>query len=122
MKTQLTQLKEFHTVVNSQWQDTPALTDDTNRDFRIKLMREEFNEVAEAMKEGDLAHIAKELADLLYTVFGTVGTYGLAEKMPQVFDAVHESNMSKNVKDDMDVKAVKGDGFKEADISSILNS
>ena len=122
METQLAQLKEFHTVVNSAWQNTPAVTDETNRDFRIKLMREELTEVEEAMQEGDVAHIAKELADLLYTVFGTIGAYGLAEKMPQVFDAVHESNMSKKVKSEVNTKAVKGEKYKEADINSILNN
>lgn len=122
MKTQLAQLKEFHAIMNSAWQDTPALTTETNRDFRITLMREECNEVEEAMNEGDVAHIAKELGDLLYTVFGTIGAYGLAEKMPRVFDAVHESNMSKSFKGDVNTKAIKGSEYIEADISSILNN
>ncbi|QSH39068.1 hypothetical protein JXR01_02030 [Candidatus Kaiserbacteria bacterium] len=122
MKTQLTQLKEFHTKINSAWHNEPTVLDDKTADFRVKIMHEELQEVEEAMKEGDVAHIAKELADLLYTVFGTIGAYGLAEKMPAVFDEVHRSNVSKDVKGDADTKAMKGSQFKEADISSILNN
>ena len=122
MKTQLTQLKEFHTKVNSVWHNEPAVLDEETADFRAGLMNEELKEAEEAMKEGDLSHIAKELADLLYTVFGTIGAYGLAEKMPAVFDEVHRSNMSKDIKGDADTKAIKGSEFADADISSILNN
>ncbi|MAJ97313.1 MAG: hypothetical protein CMI56_01710 [Parcubacteria group bacterium] len=122
MDRQLEQLKEFHTKVNSVWHDTPAVLGEDTRDFRVQLMKEELNEVEEAVKEGNIAHIAKELADLLYTVFGTIGAYGLADKIPAVFDEVHRSNMSKDVKGDSDTKAIKGGEFKEADVTSILNN
>ncbi len=120
MKAQLAQLKEFHTKFNSLWQDTPALVGDGTRDLRARLIQEETKEVIEAMEEGNVEHIAKELADLLYTVYGTIGSYGLSGKMPEIFTEVHNSNMSKDVPEGGEGKAIKGKNYREADITSIL--
>jgi predicted HAD superfamily Cof-like phosphohydrolase len=56
-------------------------------------MREEFEEVRAAMEEGSLAHIAQELADLLYTVYGTAVAYGI--DLEPVYREVHNANMRK---------------------------
>ena len=122
MEKELAQLEEFHKKFNCTWHDTPTLVDDTTRELRARLMREEVEEVVEAMEEGDIEHIAKEISDLLYAVYGTIGSYGLAEKMPAVFSEVHTSNISKDAGDRNDTKAVKGVGYREADVSSILNN
>jgi predicted HAD superfamily Cof-like phosphohydrolase len=57
------------------------------------LIQEEFDELKEAMGKHDLAAIAKELADLLYVVYGTAVSYGI--DMTPVFREVHRSNLSK---------------------------
>jgi len=121
MKTQLKQLKEFHDKFDPSWQDTPTVVSDDVRELRVRLMREEMDEAIEAMEEGNLEHIAKEIADVLYAVYGTIGAYGLSEKMPAIFDENHSSQMSKDVPEGGRGKAVKGGGYKEADVSSILN-
>ncbi len=69
---------------------------------------------------------AKELADILYTVFGTIITEGLQDVIEQVFDAVHESNMSKLNNDGTfnkrhDGKVLKGEKYKEAELSFLHN-
>jgi predicted HAD superfamily Cof-like phosphohydrolase len=61
--------------------------------LRERLIHEEFEELKEAMAKNDLAGIAKELADLLYVVYGTAVSYGI--DMDPVFREVHRSNMSK---------------------------
>jgi len=45
------------------------------------------------MQSKDLASMAKELADLLYVVYGTAVSLGI--DMEPVFKEVHRSNMSK---------------------------
>ncbi len=122
MDAQLAQLKEFHSKFNSTWQDFPVLAGDDTRNLRSRLMHEETKEVIEAMEEGDIEHIAKEIADLLYTVYGTIGSYGLAGKMSEIFTEVHQSNMSKDVPEGGEGKAVKGEHYREADISNILQN
>ena len=67
----------------------------------------------------DLAAIAKELADLLYVVYGTAVSYGI--DMDPVFREVHRSNMSKvgGYKRD-DGKWVKPPTYSPAVIEPIL--
>lgn len=70
-----------------------------------------------------VARLAKELADLLYVVYGTAEEFEIP--MEEVFKAVHESNMSK-VWDDgkvhyrEDGKVLKPPTYKAPDIESVL--
>jgi predicted HAD superfamily Cof-like phosphohydrolase len=57
------------------------------------LIQEELDELKEAMGQDDLAAVAKEMADLLYVVYGTAVSYGI--DMEPVFREVHRSNLSK---------------------------
>ncbi|MEQ1626353.1 MAG: MazG nucleotide pyrophosphohydrolase domain-containing protein, partial [Nitrospira sp.] len=69
-----------------------AASEETKR-LRIRLIQEEFDELKESMAEGNLAALAKEMADLLYVVYGTAVSYGI--DMEPVFREVHRSNLSK---------------------------
>lgn len=81
--------KMFGIVVNR----VPTLVDARTRDLRTRLIEEEFEELKEAMQRNDLTGVAKEMADLLYVVYGTAVSYGI--EMDPVFKEVHRSNMSK---------------------------
>ena len=85
-------------------------------------MQSEVDELAEAIREGDMGHIAKEISDVLYVLFGTVGTLGLAKRITAVFDEVHRSNISKDYSGTPDSKAVKGSSYHPADIKKVLES
>ena len=127
MNKQLAQLKDFHDKFFSLWNPEPDFVDKEVRDIRTRLMREELEEAIEAMeREEDIADIAKELADVLYTVYGTIGAYGLAGKMEAIFDEVHSSNMSKELPEGntqiRNVKAIKGDSYRVADIKKIVST
>ncbi|MFM8540021.1 MAG: MazG nucleotide pyrophosphohydrolase domain-containing protein, partial [Nitrospira sp.] len=63
------------------------------RALRVRLIQEEFDELREALAQADPAAVAKELADLLYVVYGTAVSCGI--DMQPVFREVHRSNMSK---------------------------
>jgi predicted HAD superfamily Cof-like phosphohydrolase len=67
--------------------------DDATQTLRNRLIQEEFEEFQEAMQSKDLSAMAKELADLLYVVYGTAVSLGI--DMEPVFKEVHRSNMSK---------------------------
>ena len=71
----------------------PSIPDEPTTILRKRLIQEEFEELQEAMDEKNLASIAKELADLLYVVYGTAVSLGI--DMEPVFREVHRSNMSK---------------------------
>ncbi|HKC92954.1 MAG TPA: MazG nucleotide pyrophosphohydrolase domain-containing protein [Nitrospira sp.] len=86
-------VEAFHRMFEIVVQEAPALVDDQTRALRIRLIHEEFEELKEAMAKNDLVGIAKEMADLLYVVYGTAVSYGI--DMDAVFREVHRSNMSK---------------------------
>lgn len=133
MQKQLNQLIEWHTKFQVPYRTEPCPFEDSDKNLKLlrlraRIMTEEVKEWAEAAAYNmDIDHRAKELADILYTVFGTIITEGLQDKIEQVFDAVHESNMSKLGPDGKPVKradgkVLKGPNYKEPDLSFLLKS
>src|SRR5690242_153536 len=88
-----TMVKAFHRLFEIVVNDSPTVVDSHTRALRVRLIQEEFDELREAMANEDLTSIAKEMADLLYVVYGTAVSYGI--DMDPVFREVHRSNMSK---------------------------
>jgi predicted HAD superfamily Cof-like phosphohydrolase len=86
-------VERFHRLFEIAVQERPGRIDERTRLLRERLIQEEFDELKEAMGNDDLPAIAKELADLLYVVYGTAVSYGI--DMDPVFREVHRSNMSK---------------------------
>ncbi len=84
---------EFHRRFGIAIGTIPAAPDETTRSLRVNLIKEEFDELQEALAQQDLSAIAKELADLLYVVYGTAVSCGIDLK--PVFQEVHRSNLSK---------------------------
>jgi NTP pyrophosphatase (non-canonical NTP hydrolase) len=60
---------------------------------RMRLIREEANELAEALADRDLVRAADAMADLLYVTYGTGVAYGI--DLEPVFAEAHRSNMTK---------------------------
>jgi predicted HAD superfamily Cof-like phosphohydrolase len=112
-------VERFHRLFDIVVQQTPGDIDEQTRVLRERLIQEEFEELREAMGKGNLSAIAKELADLLYVVYGTAVSYGIA--MGPVFREVHRSNMSKigGYKRE-DGKWVKPPTYSPAEIEPIL--
>jgi predicted HAD superfamily Cof-like phosphohydrolase len=86
-------VEEFHKKFDILVHTSPTDASEDTRCLRIRLIQEEFDELKESMAEGNLAALAKEMADLLYVVYGTAVSYGI--DMEPVFREVHRSNLSK---------------------------
>ena len=93
MRDEQAMVEEFHHKFSILAQATPTDLNEETKRLRVRLIEEEFDELKEAMVGGDLAAVAKEMADLLYVVYGTAVSYGI--DMDPVFREVHRSNMSK---------------------------
>jgi predicted HAD superfamily Cof-like phosphohydrolase len=93
MRNEQAMVDEFHRKFSILAQATPTDLNEETKRLRVRLIEEEFDELKEAMVGGDLAAVAKEMADLLYVVYGTAVSYGI--DMDPVFREVHRSNMSK---------------------------
>lgn len=121
MTDEQSMVEEFHRKFDILVQTSPTgATEDTKR-LRIRLIQEEFDELKESMAEGNLAALAKEMADLLYVVYGTAVSYGI--DMEPVFREVHRSNLSKvgGYKRE-DGKWVKPSTYSPASIEPIIES
>jgi len=86
-------VEAFHRMFDIVVNPVPTVADGSTRRLRVQLIQEEFDELKEALAAEDLSSIAKEMADLLYVVYGTAVSYGI--DMDPVFREVHRSNMSK---------------------------
>jgi predicted HAD superfamily Cof-like phosphohydrolase len=85
------------------------------------LIQEEFDELKAAFDQGDVNAVAKELADLLYVVYGTAVSCGI--DMEPVFREVHRSNMTKvGGHKRADGKWVKPADYSPASIAPILQA
>ncbi len=112
-------VESFHRQFDILVESRPRVVDEKTRRLRVRLIDEEFAELRESLDKGDLPGIAKELADLLYVVYGTAVSYGI--DMAPVFREVHRSNMSKvgGYKRE-DGKWVKPATYSPADVGTVL--
>jgi len=89
-------VKEFHEKFRIGWREKPeGKLQEWEYRLRHRLMQKENEEYLDGCKKGDLAEIADALGDELYILFGTILKHGLQNKIDEVFDEIHRSNMSK---------------------------
>jgi len=114
---------EFTAATNGTIRVVPGPPDPEVGELRSALLAEEHREVQEALAEGDVAHIARELADLIYVTCGAALAYGIY--LPAVVAEVHRANMSKLGPDGTphtrpDGKVLKPPGWEPPDVDGVL--
>ncbi len=117
MKKQLDLVEEFHRKFKTPVLKNPSLIPSDRFDLRYRLMKDEVEEYLKGVQRGDLKNIVKELADILYAVYGTILEHGLQDKMEDIFKEVHKSQMSKDYNE---YKMVKGKNYFEPDIDKFF--
>ena len=71
----------------------PSFSSDKINKLRIDLIKEELDELQEAMKNNDLLEVADALTDILYVTYGAGHAFGI--DLDKCFEEVQNSNMSK---------------------------
>ena len=71
----------------------PSFSTDKINKLRIDLIKEELDELKEAMKSNDLLEVADALTDILYVTYGAGHAFGI--DLDKCFNEVQNSNMSK---------------------------
>ena len=71
----------------------PSFSSDKINKLRIDLIKEELEELREAMDSKDLLEVADALTDILYVTYGAGHAFGI--DLDKCFDEVQNSNMSK---------------------------
>jgi len=116
-KTNYDKVREFHKAFGHPLDkelDLDSLSGHELATLRTRLIEEEVSEAIVALWDEGKKNFAKELADILYVVYGAAATYGIP--IDEVFNRVHESNMSKLDEDGKpiyrdDGKVLKGPGY-----------
>jgi len=125
MKKQIEQVKEFHELFSAPMSHKPMLITEERTNLRFDLMREENDEYWEACADSNIVEVADALGDMLYILCGTIIEHGMQDKITEVFDEIHRSNMSK-IEDGVvlrraDGKIQKGKNYFKPNIEQILN-
>ena len=71
----------------------PSFSTDKINKLRIDLIREELDELTDAMNKKDLLEVADALTDILYVTYGAGHAFGI--DLDRCFEEVQNSNMSK---------------------------
>jgi predicted HAD superfamily Cof-like phosphohydrolase len=86
---------EFHKTFKSPILEKPQFPNKDRQELRVNLLQEELDEFKEAIKNKDIVEVADSLTDLQYVLYGALLEFGLGDKMIELFNEVHRSNMSK---------------------------
>ena len=91
--TNFLKVKEFMKTFGQEVLSKPTLPDNKIIKLRLDLIKEELNELEDAIKNKNLVEIADALTDILYVTYGAGHAFGI--NLDSCFDEVQNSNMSK---------------------------
>ncbi len=102
----------------------PSLSTEKINKLRIDLIKEELEELTEAMNNKDLLEVADALTDILYVTYGAGHAFGI--DLDKCFEEVQNSNMSKLDKNGKPIyndegKVMKGPNYFKPDLSKFVS-
>ena len=101
----------------------PKFPNEKTMQLRYELIKEELNELEEAMKTKNLKEIADALTDILYITYGAGYAYGI--NLDKCFKEVQRANMSKLGKNGKPIynekgKVMKGPNYLEPNLKQFV--
>ena len=102
----------------------PSFGTDKINKLRIDLIKEELEELTQAMNDKDLLEVADALTDILYVTYGAGHAFGI--DLDRCFDEVQNSNMSKLDENGKPIynesgKVLKGPNYFKPNLSKFVN-
>ena len=99
--------------------ESSSFSTDKINALRVSLIKEELDELIEAMNKKDLVEVADALTDILYVTYGAGHAFGI--NLDACFEEVQNSNMSKLDKDGKPIyndkgKVMKGPNYFKPDL------
>ena len=86
-------VKKFMITFGQRVISRPQFPDEKTMNLRFDLIKEELDELEQAMKTKDLKEVADALTDILYVTYGAGCAYGI--NLDKCFKEVQRANMSK---------------------------
>ncbi len=97
MRFECEMLEEFNEAFEISHLNSPEVGDEDLGELRIRLLQEEVQEYADAVRAGDLVEILDALGDIAYILAGSILNHGLQHIIDDAFTEIHRSNMAKLV-------------------------
>ena len=117
-------VKTFMETFGQEVKTKPSLSTDKINSLRYNLIKEELEELKEAMENKDLLEVADALTDILYVTYGAGHAFGI--NLDKCFEEVQNSNMSKLDDDGKPIyneagKVMKGNKYFKPDLSKFIS-
>ena len=102
----------------------PSFSTDKINKLRIDLIKEELDELTQALNNKDLLEVADALTDILYVTYGAGHAFGI--DLDKCFEEVQNSNMSKLDENGKPIynetgKVMKGPKYFKPDLSKFVS-
>ena len=122
--TNFEKVRLFMETYGQEVKDKAEFSDAKTNKLRIELIKEELEELTEAMQDENLLEVADALTDILYVTYGAGHAFGI--DLDKCFEEVQNSNMSKLGDDGKPIyneagKVMKGPYYYKPDLSKYLN-
>ena len=103
----------------------PSFSTDKINKLRLSLIKEELEELSDAMNKKNLLEVADALTDILYVTYGAGHAFGI--NLDKCFEEVQKSNLSKLDKNGKPIfndsgKIMKGENYLKPDLNSVVYS
>ena len=113
----------FMKTFGQEVKNKPSFSTDKINKLRLDLIKEEFDELKNAIDKKDLLEVADALTDILYVTYGAGHAFGI--DLDKCFNEVQNSNMSKLDDNGKPIyneigKVMKGPNYFKPDLSKFI--
>jgi len=122
--TNFEKVKKFMETFGQEVKSKPSFSSKKINDLRYNLIKEELDELKQAIDKNDLLEVADALTDILYVTYGAGHAFGI--NLDYCFSEVQNSNMSKLGTDGKPIyneagKVMKGPNYYKPDLTKFVN-
>jgi|TARA_B100000795_G_C22573057_1_gene350837 predicted HAD superfamily Cof-like phosphohydrolase len=116
-------VKKFMETFGQEVKEKNEFPDKKITELRYELIKEELDELKQAIKDKDMKEVADALTDILYVTYGAGHAFGI--NLDKCFEEVQKSNMSKLGPDGKPIynesgKVMKGPNYFKPDLNKFL--
>ena len=116
-------VKKFMETFGQEIKEKAGFPDDKITSLRYELIKEELDELKDAIDSKDIKEIADALTDILYVTYGAGHAFGI--NLDKCFEEVQNSNMSKLGSDGKPIyndkgKVMKGPNYFKPDLNKFV--
>ena len=116
-------VKKFMETFGQEIKEKASFPNDKITSLRYDLIKEELDELKEAIDKKDIKEVADALTDILYVTYGAGHAFGI--DLDKCFEEVQNSNMSKLGKDGKPIynengKVMKGPNYFKPNLSKFV--